>query len=115
MPARRSANAGGLSFSFLHLIANSLKLSGDPYFYNRDGDYIIGKEGCSKILILGFIKTDSPELIRKGILHLQSELSKDEYLASIPSIKKSLIAFHGTDDCAEVREKVFKLIKELPF
>ncbi len=89
--------------------------SGDPYFYNRHGEFIVGKEGCSKILILGFIKTDSPEIIRQKLLQLQSEIAKDEYLAPIPSIKKSIAAFHGTDDSSEVREKVFKLLKELPF
>lgn len=89
--------------------------SGDPYFYNRHSEFIVGKEGCSKILILGFIKTESPEIIRQRLLQLQTEIAKDEYLAFIPSIKKSIAAFHGTDDSSEVREKVLKLLKELPF
>ncbi len=89
--------------------------SGDPYFYNRHGEFIVGKEGCSKILILGFIKTESPEIIRQKLNQLHLEIANDEYLASIPSIKKSIESFHGTDDSSEVREKVFKLLKELPF
>ena len=30
-------------------------------------------------------------------------------------MKKTKIAFHAKDDCPEVRYKVFKLIKDLPF
>ena len=89
--------------------------SGDPYFYNRYGDFIVGKEGCSKILILGFIRTEKPEVIRQTIINLREEIKKDEYLKSIPSIKKSIVAFHATDDCPEVREKVYKAIIKLPF
>lgn len=89
--------------------------SGDPYFYDREGNFIVGKEGCSKILILGFIKTQEPEVIRKAINELKEEIKRDEYLKEIPSIKKSLIAFHATDDCPEVREKVYKKIIQLPF
>lgn len=89
--------------------------SGDPYFYDRKGNLIIGKEGCSKILILGFIKTEEPELLRQAILKVKSDLSKDTYLEKIPSLIKSLKYFHATDDTPEVREKVFKAIFDLPF
>lgn len=89
--------------------------SGDPFFYDRKGNFIAGKEGCSQLLIIGFIKAEEPEVIRKKIINLQSEIARDEYLIQIPSLRKSLNYFHATDDSAEVREKVFKLIKELPF
>ncbi len=39
--------------------------AGDPAFYNRNGEFIVGKEGCSKILMLGFIETDEPKVIKK--------------------------------------------------
>jgi hypothetical protein len=89
--------------------------SGDPYFYDRFGNFIPGKEGCSKILLLGFIKTEKPEVLRKAISQVREGISKDEYLKEVPSIKKSLKFFHATDDCPEVREKVFKTIVKLPF
>lgn len=38
--------------------------SGDPIFYNKKGELIIGQGGCSKILLVGFIKTDDPKPIR---------------------------------------------------
>lgn len=89
--------------------------SGDPTFYNKKGQLIVGQEGCSNILILGFIKTTNPKQIRKLLNNLKQEIANDEYLADIPSIKKSVISFHAKDDSPEVREKVYKLIKTLDF
>lgn len=89
--------------------------SGDPTFFNRKGELIVGKSDCSPILIIGFIRTDNPSEIRKAIFDLHQEIKGDEYLKSIPSIVKTNLHFHAKDDCPEVREKVFKLIKKLDF
>ena len=35
--------------------------AGDATFYNKYGRLIVGEEGCSKILLLGFIRTEHPE------------------------------------------------------
>jgi len=89
--------------------------SGDPTFYNSKGEFIVGREGCSPILMLGFIKTTDPRPIRKALIKLRKEISEDEYLKDIPSIKKTSISLHAKDDCPEVREKVYKLLKTLDF
>jgi hypothetical protein len=89
--------------------------SGDPNFFDKKGNFIVGKEGCSKILILGFIKTEDPKKIRKEIFKLHDEIKNDDYLKAIPSILKTNIHFHAKDDVPEVREKVFKMIKKLDF
>lgn len=89
--------------------------SGDPTFYNRHGNLIVDKEGCSKILILGFVKTEDPQPIRLALEELRGEIKKDSYLQPIPSITKSLKAFHATDDAPEVRERVYKTITKLKF
>lgn len=89
--------------------------SGDPTFYDRKGNYIVGKEGCSKLLILGLIRTENPKDLREKIQKSQNEIINDPYLQGIPSLEKTKIAFHAKDDVPEVREKVFKLIKELDF
>lgn len=89
--------------------------SGDPTFYNRDGKLMIGNEGTSKILILGFIKTENPKSIRHALIALQNQIAKDEYLQGIPSLEKSLIAFHAKDDCAEIKQAVYKAIVNLEF
>lgn len=89
--------------------------SGDPTFYNQYGTSIVGTEGCSKILLLGFIKTQNPKPLRDVIYKLHEEISQDAYLQTIPSFAKSSIAFHAKDDCPEIREKVFKAILPLDF
>jgi hypothetical protein len=89
--------------------------SGDPTFFNKNGRVISGTNDCSPILIIGFIRTDNPSEIRKAIANLHQEIKEDEYLKSIPSISKTNLHFHAKDDCPEVREKVFKLIKKLDF
>ncbi|PIQ78693.1 MAG: hypothetical protein CO042_03260 [Parcubacteria group bacterium CG_4_9_14_0_2_um_filter_41_8] len=89
--------------------------AGDPVFYNQKGQYIVGQEGCSKILLLGFIRIENPENMRKGILRLRDEIAQDKYLAGIPSIQKTLQSFHAKDDCPEVREKMFKFVAQLDF
>lgn len=89
--------------------------SGDPTFYDRYGNYIVGQEGVSKILILGFIKTDDPRTIRQKLENLRKDIIADEYLEGIPSLQKSAVAFHAKDDCPEVRERVYRTIVKLDF
>ena len=89
--------------------------SGDTTFYDRYGTLIVGQEGCSKILILGFIRTEEPHIIRQKLTELRQEIAQDKYLTAVPSLQKTLRSFHAKDDCPEVREKVFKLIETLDF
>jgi len=89
--------------------------SGDPTFYDSRGNFIVGEEGCSPILILGFIKTPNPKPIRLALLELQKELLADPYLQGIPSLQKTAHAFHAKDDAPEVRYRVFPLLAELEF
>lgn len=90
--------------------------SGDTTFYDRKGNWIVGKEnGSSKILLMGFIRTTEPKYLRKKLNDLRLELINDEYLKEIPSMKKTAVSFHAKDDCSEVRYRVFQLLKDLPF
>lgn len=89
--------------------------SGDPTFYDKRGRLIVGMEGVSKILILGFIKIDDPKSVRQELSKLQKKLSQDKYLQGIPSLQKSLVAFHAKDDSPEVREALYKTIIKLDF
>lgn len=89
--------------------------AGDPVFYDKNGNLIVGNEGCSKILLIGFIKTIDPEPLRKALANLQKVLAADKYLQSIPSFSKSMQYFHAKDDCPEIKEKVFKCIVDLDF
>ncbi|MBP6084783.1 DUF3800 domain-containing protein [Candidatus Gracilibacteria bacterium] len=89
--------------------------SGDPTFYDRHGELIVGQPGCAPLLILGFITTTNPEPIRHALAELKAEIKGDQYLAGIPSLAGSTLAFHAKDDCLEIREKVFKKIVTLDF
>jgi hypothetical protein len=54
--------------------------SGDPTFYDRNGNLIVGQEGCSPILILGFIETTNPHAIRVALNKVHAEIAAEEYL-----------------------------------
>ncbi len=83
--------------------------SGDPTFYDRKGNLIVGQEGCSPILLLGFIETSDPRRLRKALLELQQEMVADPYFEGVPSLTKTAIAFHAKDDLPEIRYKVYQL------
>lgn len=89
--------------------------SGDPTFYDRKGNLIVGQEGCSSILVLGFIETQQPEPIRQALQRLQSEVIADPYFEGVPSLAKTAVAFHAKDDLPEIRYRVFKLLSDLDF
>lgn len=89
--------------------------SGDPVFYDHKGRLIVGHEGCSPILILGFIETQNPHMLRKAVLELQAAVVTDPYLQGIPSLEKTAVGFHAKDDAPEVRREFFQLIRGLDF
>jgi hypothetical protein len=89
--------------------------SGDATFYDRRGNLIVGQRGCSPILILGLVETQSPDALRRAILSLQEEVVHDPYFQEFPSIKRTAIAFHAKDDVPEIRYRFFKLLSTLPF
>ncbi len=89
--------------------------SGDPQFYSRRGKLIIGQNGCSPILILGFIKTRDPQPIRAAITDLRREILDDPYLRGLPSLSSPEYIFHAKDDVPEVRYRLYQLIASLDF
>lgn len=89
--------------------------SGDPTFFDRYGNLIVGQEGCSPILILGFIETTDPAPIRHALAELHRDIAADAYLKDVPSISKTHVAFHAKDDAPEVRQAVYRRIKEMDF
>jgi hypothetical protein len=89
--------------------------AGDPVFFNKRGECIVGRPGCSKVLVLGFISVPRPVEIRKALAELRGGVLKDPYLMGIPSIEKTARAFHAKDDVPEIRERVFRLLSGLDF
>lgn len=89
--------------------------SGDPIFYDRRGNLIVGQGGCSPLLILGFIETQVPQGIRRAVLTLKDEIVQDTYFRGVPSLAKTSVAFHAKDDCPEIRYLFYKLIASLDY
>jgi len=89
--------------------------SGDPNFYGKGGDIIVGTPGCSRILLLGFVRVEQPDIIRECLSELQDQIAREQYLQDIPSIRKTKIAFHAKDDCPEVRMMVYKTLAQQDF
>jgi hypothetical protein len=89
--------------------------SGDPTFYDRHGNLIVGQAGCSAILILGFIETEDPHSLRNALTALHEQLANDEYLQDIPSMLKTNVAFHAKDDVPEVRQAFYRLLQTLDY
>jgi hypothetical protein len=89
--------------------------SGDPTFYDQRGNLIVGQQGCSPILLLGFIETPDPQPIRKALLALHQAIVLDPYFQGVPSLEKTRIAFHAKDDLPEIRFQVYKLLATLDF
>jgi hypothetical protein len=89
--------------------------SGDPTFYDRNGNLIVGQDGCSSMLILGMIETNDPVPLRQAILDLQTKIVKDPYFADFPSLQKTKRAFHAKDDVPEIRYQFYKLLAGLDF
>jgi hypothetical protein len=84
--------------------------SGDPTFYDRKGNLIVGQEGCSSLLILGLVEIGDPIPHREAIHKLQSEIVNDPYFLDFPSIRQTKVAFHAKDDVPEVRYQFYKLL-----
>ena len=89
--------------------------AGDPAFFGKGKKLIVGNDGCSRTLSIGFLRTYDPEAIRDKLAEVRLEISKDKYLKDIPSITKTLRAFHAKDDCPEVRKLVYSALDKLEF
>ncbi len=87
--------------------------TGDPVFYDARGNLIVGTEGCSPILALGFIETQNPTAMREALVDLHQQIANDPYLRDIPSIAKTNLCFHSKDDAPEVRYLVYQRIAQL--
>ena len=88
--------------------------SGDATFFDRRKKLVIGKEGCSQHLMLGYVRTEEPQLVRRALAELRGRLAEDPLFNQIPSFKKTARMFHAKDDSPEVRAEVFKLLRTLP-
>ncbi len=89
--------------------------SGDPAIVGRGGTDLLAQGKVSKTFMVGYVETGEPKSITKALTRLREELCSDDYLAGIPSMRSTRDAFHANKDCAEVKERVFKLLRQADF
>jgi hypothetical protein len=96
--------------------------AGDPILFNKNGNVLIGSEGCSRYFILGLLRVGDPDSLGLELQTLRKKLLSDPYFTGVPSMqpknKKTAIAFHAKDDLPEVRREVFSILmnrKDLKF
>ena len=92
--------------------------SGDTTFFGKGKEVLIGQKGVSLSFSIGMVKiNDDLKKIRQQVQFLQKQVESDEYLNVIPSVNKKIHSggffFHATDDPPEIRELMYKFIKNL--
>jgi len=91
--------------------------AGDPVLFDGKGRVLVGNEGCSKYFIVGKLDVDDPDGLGVKLEALRAELLADPYFKRVPSMQpergKTCAMFHAKDDAPEVRQAVFKLLREL--
>ena len=89
---------------------------GDGTLFSRKGKVLIETEGCSRFFILGLLEMPDPTVLQHIFDELRGRLMSDSYFEGVPSMqaeeRKTAIAFHATDDLAEVRMEVFRLLRD---
>lgn len=91
--------------------------AGDPTFFGKGGGTILGEEGVSLSFSLGMVKFENPlEDLRRQVVELQGRVETDDYVNRVPSIVKRIQAggffFHAKDDVPEVRERMYRWIRQ---
>ncbi len=91
--------------------------AGDPVLFDGKGRVLVGNEGCSKYFIVGKLDVDDPVELGLKLEALRADLLADPYFKRVPSMQpergKTCAMFHAKDDVPEVRQAVFKLLRDL--
>lgn len=90
---------------------------GDPVFFNAKGRLIVGQPGCSRHLMLGYIRIKhDPAEARNRISELRKDVLGNPEFQRFPSLlKHTAIAFHASTDAPPIRDLFFELIADLSF
>lgn len=72
-------------------------------------------EGCSRFFILGKLEVMDADALEDDLSALRTDILADPYFKGVPSLdparKKTAIAFHAKNDPAEVRYRVFQVLR----
>lgn len=92
---------------------------GDPTFFGKGREIIIGKTGVSLSFGMGIARIDRTlDEVRAEIRQLHAAVEADPLLNTIPSVVKRIqkggFFFHGCKDSPEVRSVFLHYLRELP-
>jgi hypothetical protein len=92
---------------------------GNPTFFGKGKQCIIGQEGVSLAFGMGIAKIERPLAeVRKEIQTLQQQVTNDPLLNTLPSVVKRVnkggFFFHACKDTPDVRTVFLHYLRELP-
>lgn len=92
---------------------------GDPTFFGKGREVIIGHNGVSLSFGMGIVRIDRPLTeVRAEILALHRQVEGDPLLNTIPSVEKRIrrggFFFHACKDSPEVRSVFLHYLRDLP-
>ena len=91
--------------------------AGDLTLFGERGQRVIGREGVSRVFMVGVAHISDPINAALELNRLRDELLNDPYFKNVPSMmpqeRKTAIFFHASKDLPEVRYRVFKLLSQL--
>lgn len=101
----------------LEKIHRFLDEAGDTTFFGKGRVPLLGQDGVSLCFGLGMVRFAAPVVkVRAQVENLCRAVETDDYLNRIPSVVKRVQSggffFHAKDDPPEVRERLFKWIRE---
>ena len=97
-----------------NLITYYVDESGDFTLFNKKG-YPVQSKGSSKTIMLGLLKVrENPDFDKNFKLFKEMILS-DLIFQTFPSIKKTQLLLHASNDHVAIRREVFKYISDLDF
>lgn len=89
--------------------------AGDPTLFAKGGKVVADTEGCSRFFILGKLEVMDAAALETDLVALRADILADPYFKGVPSFEprrnKTAIAFHAKNDLAEVRYRVFQVLR----
>lgn len=93
--------------------------AGDGLLFDQMGRSLVNSKQSPRYFMLGFVESDNEVEFAHAFASLRNSLISDPYFSSIPSLdpkrRKTALFFHAKDDHADIRLKVFELIREFNF
>lgn len=91
--------------------------AGDTTLFDKRGRVIVGREGVSRVFMVGVLRLDDPKVAHAALEALRARLLGDPYFKGVPSMqaeaRRTALCFHAKDDLPEVRREVFHLLPRL--